>query len=75
MILNVIFGCKVELEDLDSKEKFDYEIVGSMEANVFENKISNESPLGESLLGQKKGQKVTFEAPGGEMSYKIKKIY
>ncbi len=68
-------GCKVALEDLDSKEKFDYEIVGSMEANVFENKISNESPLGESLLGQKKGQKVTFEAPGGEMSYKIKKIY
>ena len=68
-------GCKVELEDLDTKEKHDFEIVGSMEASVFENKISNESPLGESLLDQKKGQKVTFEAPGGVMNYKIKKIY
>ena len=45
-----------------------------MEANVFDGKISNESPLGKSMIGKKKGDKVEFQAPGGQMSYKILKI-
>ena len=71
---SVQVGCKVSLEDLNEKEKVEYEIVGSMEANVFEGKISNESPLGKSMIGKKKGDTVTFNAPGGEMSYKIVKV-
>jgi len=67
-------GCKVSLEDLTEKVKVEYEIVGSMEANVFENKISNESPLGTSMIGKIKGDTVNFKAPGGEMSYKILKV-
>jgi len=45
-----------------------------MEANVFESKISNESPLGASMIGKTKGDTVGFKAPGGEMSYKILKV-
>ncbi|MBT5347080.1 transcription elongation factor GreA [bacterium] len=67
-------GCKVSLEDLTEKVKVEYEIVGSMEANVFESKISNESPLGASMIGKTKGDTVGFKAPGGEMSYKILKV-
>lgn len=67
-------GCKVSLEDQIENDNVEYEIVGSMEANVFEGKISNESPLGKSMIGKKKGDVVVFNAPGGEMSYKILKI-
>jgi len=67
-------GSKVSLEDLVDKDKVEYEIVGSMEANVFDGKISNESPLGKSMIGKKKGDTVEFQAPGGQMSYKILKI-
>ena len=67
-------GSVVEIEEISTKEKHKYSIVGSMEANVFENLISNESPLGSSLIGKKKGDTVKFNAPGGEMEYKITKI-
>lgn len=48
-----------------------YQIVGSEETNTKENKISNKSPLGESLIGKSKGDKVTYETPMGVVSCKI----
>ncbi len=52
-----------------------YMIVGAAEANPTEGKISNESPLGASLLGAKVGQRITFEAPAGPMKFKVVEIH
>jgi transcription elongation factor GreA len=51
-----------------------YTIVGSAEANPGAGRISNESPLGKALMGRRKGDKVTFETPGGQAEVKIVKI-
>ena len=54
----VQIGNIVRVLDIEFDEKIDYTIVGSTEVNLAENKISNESPLGEALLGAKKNQTV-----------------
>ncbi len=51
-----------------------YTIVGAAEANPREGKISNESPLGAALLGRRVNDKITYEAPGGQISFKITEI-
>lgn len=51
-----------------------FHIVGSNEANPSEGKISNESPLGQVLLGKEKGDKVFVEAPSGKMEYEILEV-
>lgn len=50
----VSIGSKVKVKDLDAGDVFQYMIVGSAEANPIEYKISNESPVGNALLGEKK---------------------
>lgn len=67
-------GCKVTLFDLEFDEEIVYDIVGSTEANSLKNKISNESPLGRALMGARVGDVITFEAPVGEMQYKVMQI-
>lgn len=54
----------------DKKERV-FIIVGSEESDIPEGKISNESPIGEALLGKKKGDKVTVHAPKGEIEYTV----
>lgn len=51
-----------------------YTIVGSVEANPAERKISDASPIGQALMNKKVGDKVTIKLPAGEMVYKIKSI-
>ena len=70
----VQIGSKVKVLDIEFDEKIEYTIVGSTEVNLAENKISNESPLGEALLGAKKNQTVEVNAPAGVMKYKILSI-
>ena len=70
----VQIGNKVRVLDVEFDEKIEYTIVGSTEVNLAENKISNESPLGEALLGAKKNQTVEVNAPAGVMKYKILSI-
>lgn len=67
----VQIGNVVKVHDMEYDEEIHYTIVGSTEVNLAENKISNESPLGKSLLGAKKGDTVEVEAPAGIMKYKI----
>lgn len=67
-------GNKVKVLDMEFDEKIEYTIVGSTEVDLAENKISNESPLGEALLGAKKNQVVEVKAPAGIMKYKILSI-
>ena len=67
-------GNTVQVLDMEYDEKIDYTIVGSEEADLLENKISNESAIGKALLGKKKNEVVEVEAPGGLLSFKILKI-
>lgn len=70
----VQIGNIVKVLDMEFDEKVEYTIVGSTEVNLAENKISNESPLGEALLGAKKNNIVEVKAPAGVMKYKILSI-
>lgn len=67
----VQIGNTVKVLDIEFNEKVEYTIVGSTEVNLAENKISNESPLGEALLGAKKNETVDVNAPAGVMQYRI----
>lgn len=65
------FGYTVKVLDKEYKEELDFTIVGASEADCLEGKISNESPLGKALIGCKKGENITIEAPAGLMKYKV----
>ena len=67
-------GNIVQVLDVEYGEKVEYKIVGSTEADISENKISNESPIGKALLGRKKNDVVDVETPGGMLQFKILKI-
>ncbi len=51
-----------------------YTIVGSLEADPLNGRISNESPIGKALMGRKVGAKVVANTPGGEITFKIMRI-
>jgi transcription elongation factor GreA len=55
-------------------DSFSYEIVGANESDPLKGKISSESPLGFSLLGKAKGDKVDITTPGGTTSYQIVEV-
>ena len=67
----VTLGSKVHVLDLDENEEEEYEIVGSQEANPREGKISDDSPVGKSLIGHRKGEKLTIEVPAGAVRLEI----
>ena len=64
-------GTVVTLEDAVSGEQFTYTLVGSVEADPANNKISNESPVGKAIIGKKKGSTVKVKVPAGDLEYKI----
>ncbi len=68
-------GSKVKVNDMQYDEIIDYKIVGANEANPREGKISDESPVGATLLGHRVGEIVRVETPGGICNYKIVEIY
>ena len=70
----VTVGSKVTLLDEEFNEELDYTIVGSSEADPFNNRISNESPVGVAILGKVKGDKVEVNTPDGMVSFKILSI-
>ena len=67
-------GTQVTVYDYEFEEEVTYGIVGATEANIAENKISNESPVCKALIGHKKGEEVDVETPGGMVKYKIIEI-
>ena len=70
----VTVGSKVTLLDEEFNEELEYTIVGSSEADPFNNRISNESPVGVAILGKAKGDKVEVNTPDGMVSFKILSI-
>ena len=67
-------GCKVKVLEIDEDEEMEFRIVGSTEANSLQNKISNESPVGQALLGRKVGDVVDVETQVGIIQYKVLEI-
>lgn len=67
----VRLGSKVLVEDLQMKEEFSYSIVGSVEADPLNGKLSNETPLAQALLGQKVDDVVTVDV---DEPYEVKII-
>ncbi|MFI3172725.1 MAG: transcription elongation factor GreA [Eubacteriales bacterium] len=71
-VINI--GCMVYVYDKEFEEEIEFKIVGSTEANSLEGKISNESPVGQALLGKKVGDVVVVETQVGEMEYEVLRI-
>lgn len=71
---SVGLGSYVTLLDLEFNEEIKYLIVGSTEADPFEGKISDESPVGRALMNRKVGDIIEAETPGGLVKYKILEI-
>ena len=67
-------GCTVKVHDVTFDEDMEFKIVGSTEANSLEGKISNESPVGQALMGKMAGDLVDVETQAGAMQYKILEI-
>ncbi|MCK4267894.1 MAG: transcription elongation factor GreA, partial [Actinomycetia bacterium] len=70
----VCVGCCVTLLDIDENEKAIYRLVGSVEADPENQKISNESPVGRGILGKRCGQIVKVAVPSGFVEYQILEI-
>ena len=67
----VCIGSKVMVKDIEYNEKIEYTIVGSAEADPYEERISNESPVGRALIGRKAGEIVEVHVPDGVIQYEI----
>lgn len=67
-------GSTVELYDVEFDEIMTYTIVGSAEADPMNGRISNESPVGSTLLGHKNGEKISIETPDGEAVFEVRSI-
>ena len=67
-------GSTVSIEYVDDDDSDEYKIVGSQEADPFESRISNESPIAQALLNHKVGDIVTVESPNGNYEIKITEI-
>jgi transcription elongation factor GreA len=70
----ISLGNKVKLQNIQNNMEKEYTIVGFLEADPLNNKISDESPLGKALIGMKMGAEVEVQAPVGKIKYKILKI-
>jgi len=64
-------GSTVVLRDLEHGDEFEYTIVGSVETDPVDKKISNESPVGKAILGKRKGNVVEINVPAGLVKYQI----
>ena len=70
----VSLGKSVRFKELPNGDEESYTIVGSAESDPLEGKISNDSPMAQSLLGRQIGEQVTVSTPGGDIEVKIIEI-
>ena len=67
----IVFGAMVKLLDMASETEHTYQIVGEIEADIKQNKISVTSPLARAMIGKSEGDSIIVETPSGEKIYKI----
>ncbi len=70
----VSVGSTVTVKDIEFDEVMEYAIVGPTEADPYENKISNESPVGKALIGKRVGETIEVQVPDGFAKFQIVKI-
>ena len=71
---DVKFGATVTLIDEDTEEEKTYQIVGELEADIKDGKVSITSPIARALIGKEEGDTVEVAAPGGARAYEIEKV-
>lgn len=69
-----VFACTVVLENIDTGEDVEYQLVGPEESNIEQGRISVTSPLGKAILGKKAGEEIVLNAPGGKRVYELVEI-
>ena len=67
----VCAGCVVAVKDVETSDEWEWTIVGTVEADPAEDRISNESPVGQALMGLKVGETAEVEIPAGMAKYEI----
>lgn len=70
----VVFGATVTLVDEDNGDEKTYQIVGDLEADIKENRVSISSPIARALIGREEGDIVDVDAPGGRRRYEIAEV-
>jgi len=70
----VVFGSKVKVKDLDGGDEEEFELVGPGQDNPDQNRILTTSPIGQGLLGKKKGEVAEIQVPRGVLRFKVMSI-
>ena len=68
------FGASVSIINLESNKESKYQLVGEVEADIEQRKISVTSPIARALIGKKKGDYIEVSTPKGVTSYEIKSV-
>ena len=66
-----VFACTVVLENVDTGEDVEYQLVGPEESNIEKGRISVTSPLGKAIIGKKPGEEIVLNAPAGKRVYEL----
>ena len=69
-----VFACTVVLENIDTGEDVEYQLVGPEESDIEQGRISVTSPLGKAIIGKKAGEEIVLNAPGGKRVYELVEI-
>jgi transcription elongation factor GreA len=69
-----VFASRVLLENIDTGEDVEYQLVGPEESDINQGRISIASPLGRAIVGRKPGDEITLQAPGGKRVYELVEI-
>jgi len=70
-----VFGCRIELENIETGECVTYLLVGPDESDIEKGRISFSSPLGKAMVGKQIGEEVVFQAPGGKRLFEVINIF
>ena len=70
----VVFASRVMLENVDTGEGVEYQLVGPEESDINQGRISIASPLGRAIVGRKPGDEIVLQAPGGKRVYELVEI-
>jgi transcription elongation factor GreA len=71
----VVFGTTVDLLELETEKQVTYQIVGDLEADISQHRISISSPIARALIGKEAGDEVIVKAPGGDKEYEIVAVH
>lgn len=71
----IVFGCTVDLIDVESDEAVTYHIVGDIEADISQNRIAISSPIARAMISKEEGDEVIVQAPSGDREYEVSAVY